>query len=121
MWQVVRTGVLMALVIEVFQLFVFSRVTDSTDVLLAAFGVGIGAQLVASWTHAQAMPLDAVPRSVWGVLWWCWFLVVLAVFINGTLVLMLMLYPLRLIIVREAATDNLTELLADQGSLLSLV
>lgn len=45
----------------------------------------------------------------------------LAAFINGTLVMLLMLYPLHRIIVREAATDNLTELLADQGSLLSLV
>jgi glycopeptide antibiotics resistance protein len=79
-WQVVRTGVLMALLIEVLQLFVFSRVTDSTDVLLAALGVGIGAQLAASWTHAQALPLDAVPSTVWRGLWWCWFLVVLAVF-----------------------------------------
>jgi glycopeptide antibiotics resistance protein len=79
-WQVVGTGALMALVMEVLQLFVHSRVTDSTNVLLAALGVGLGAQLVASWTHAQALPLDAVPSTVWRGLWWCWFLVVLAVF-----------------------------------------
>lgn len=80
LWQVVRTGALMALVIEVLQLFVFSRVTDSTDVVLAALGVAMGARLVASWTHSQALPLDAVPSSVWGGLWWCWVVVVLAVF-----------------------------------------
>ena len=45
----------------------------------------------------------------------------LAAFLNGALVVVLMVYPLHGILVRGAATDNLTELLADQGSLLSLV
>lgn len=80
LWRVVVTGALMALVMEVLQLFVHSRVTDSTNVLLAALGVGIGAQLVASSPHSRKIQLDTVPPTVWRGLWWCWFLVVLLVF-----------------------------------------
>lgn len=44
-WRAMVLGAAGGLVIEMLQLFVFSRVVDSTDVLLAAAGAGLGAQL----------------------------------------------------------------------------
>lgn len=79
-WYVVRTGAAAALLIEVLQLFVFSRVTDSTDVVLAAAGVALGALAVGLWHQQQALRLDDIPSGFWGCLWFVWLVVVLAVF-----------------------------------------
>lgn len=78
--QVLRLGVLAALVIEGLQIFVFSRVTDSTDVLLAGAGVALGAMGVQRWRRAGAVSLDRVSPAVWGMLGWGWVCVVVTVF-----------------------------------------
>lgn len=80
LWRVVLTGAAAALLIEVLQLFVFSRVTDSTDVVLAAAGVALGSLAVQRWRHKQAVSLDEIPGAFWGGLWFVWLAVVLAVF-----------------------------------------
>lgn len=78
--HVVRTGMAAALLIEVLQLFVFSRVTDSTDVVSAAVGAALGALAANRWHQPQALTLDEIAGGVWGGLWGGWLLVVLAMF-----------------------------------------
>lgn len=78
--QVLGLGVLAALLIEGLQVFVFSRVTDSTDVLLASFGVALGAVGVQRWRRAESMRLERVSPAFWGVLGWGWVCVVVTVF-----------------------------------------
>lgn len=80
LWHAVRTGVAAALLIEVLQLFVFSRVTDSTDVVLAAAGVALGALAAGRWRQSQSLRLDEIAGGFWGGLWVVWLWVVLAVF-----------------------------------------
>lgn len=61
--QVVLRGVMVAAVLELLQLFVFSRVTSSTDVVTAGLGSGLGALLAARPAAGrQAWPL-------WLLLW----------------------------------------------------
>lgn len=56
MARVVRKGLLAALVIECLQLFVYSRTTDITTVLLAGVGCAIGSALFGRGTrHAQGL------------------------------------------------------------------
>lgn len=78
--QVVRAGLLAALLIEGAQLFVFSRVTDLTDVGLAGIGAALGAGLGRRWGQTDDFSLASVPAAVWAWLGWLWVAVVLAVF-----------------------------------------
>ncbi len=77
-----------ALVIEFFQLFVYSRVTDITDILLALLGGGIGIQLTKyfSITYPVA-PIQTrfqilSSESRWWVALFClvWFVLLMAIF-----------------------------------------
>ncbi len=54
--QIVGRGLVVALAIELMQLFVMSRVTDVTDILLAGAGVLLGAALVAPVRAALKAP-----------------------------------------------------------------
>jgi VanZ family protein len=52
-FQLYQRLFLASLVIEFFQLFVYSRVTDTTDILLALLGGGIGIQLIKYFSDAS--------------------------------------------------------------------
>jgi glycopeptide antibiotics resistance protein len=52
-------AVLAALALEVAQLFVYSRVADTTDLLTAALGAGLGVLAAARWRPAIASPTPA--------------------------------------------------------------
>jgi glycopeptide antibiotics resistance protein len=79
-WQVLRVGLLAALLIETAQLFVFSRVTDLTDVWLAGVGTSLGAELGRRWAGVDAFAIESVPAARWAWLGWLWLAVVLTVF-----------------------------------------
>lgn len=79
-WQAVRAALLAALLIETAQLFVFSRVTDLTDVLLSGMGAAFGAELGRRWRDADAFSLESVPAALWAWFGWLWLAVVLTVF-----------------------------------------
>ncbi len=67
------------LIIELLQLFVYSRVTSVTDVLLAATGAGVGHWLFhATGSHLALLAVTSV--RLWRSLWVCWLLMVLGVF-----------------------------------------
>ena len=72
--RAVLQGLLAAAVIELLQLFVYTRVTATTDVLMGALGCGVVALATRSLA-ADGMPGDAVTRTSrpglrWG--WWAW-------------------------------------------------
>lgn len=70
---------LAAAIVETAQLFVYSRVTDITDVLLAGFGAAIGACLAVYST--KPMELLAETRTgFWYSIWCVWALSILSVF-----------------------------------------
>ena len=77
--RVVRKGLLAALVIELLQLFVYSRVTDVTDICLAGVGAWLG------WVVVQRMSgvVSAVNRNLehrWLALWFVWAVFTLCIF-----------------------------------------
>lgn len=77
-WRVVALGVLAATLIEAAQLLVYSRVTDVTDILLAAVGTLVGTAS-AHWRRvpvSQGRPSAALLLAAW----WLWVGVMLAVF-----------------------------------------
>jgi glycopeptide antibiotics resistance protein len=53
-WRAWRMAFLTAALLEFLQLFVYSRVSDSTDLFTAALGAGLGAWLGARWFPARA-------------------------------------------------------------------
>jgi len=67
------------LIIELLQLFVYSRVTSVADVLLAATGAGVG-----HWVFravGDRVALSAVASTwLWRNLWVCWLFIVLGMF-----------------------------------------
>ncbi|WP_348754917.1 VanZ family protein [uncultured Aquincola sp.] len=65
--QVVLRGVLLAAVLEVLQLFVYSRVTSTTDVITGGLGCGLGA-LVATWLNTGP-GLRRIAWRPWLLLW----------------------------------------------------
>jgi len=76
---VVRKGLLAALVIELLQLFVYSRITDITDIILAGLGAWLGWVMV----KRTAGVLPAVGRLMehqWLSLWLAWAVFTLGVF-----------------------------------------
>ena len=77
--KVAGIGWVMGAVIELAQLFVYSRVTDVTDILLAGVGTAIGGWL-ASCVRRTRFSLADVPVSFWSVSWAIWVCTVLAVF-----------------------------------------
>ena len=77
--RVVKQGLLAALVIELLQLFVYSRVTDVTDVCLAGVGAWLGWAVV----KRAAGSLPAVIRLLenrWLTLWLGWAVLTLGIF-----------------------------------------
>ena len=70
---------LAAAIIETAQLFVYSRVTDVTDVLLAGFGAAIGAWMASRGTKILALMAETRARF-WYSLWCVWAVVVLCIF-----------------------------------------
>lgn len=72
-------GLIVALVIEILQLFVYSRITDVTDVVLAVIGVSAGA--FAGLAGRTKLALLAKPSfRAWPFLWWLWVALILGVF-----------------------------------------
>lgn len=77
--RVVRQGLLAALVIELLQFFVYSRVTDVTDICLAGVGAWLG------WVVVQRLSgiVSAVSRNLerwWLALWLAWAVFTLGIF-----------------------------------------
>lgn len=70
-------GLLAALVIEFFQLFVYSRVSDVTDVLLGGLGAAIGSVCA---RRMQKIQLSEISATTWIGAWWLWFFAILGVF-----------------------------------------
>lgn len=79
MGTVIAKGFLAALAIELAQLFVYTRVSDVTDVLLATVGVAVGA-VIGVRGGASGLVLDRVSAGTWRRLWWFWAVFVLAGF-----------------------------------------
>ncbi len=77
--RAVFAGMALAAVIESAQLFVFSRVTDVTDILLAGVGAGIGAGMVQVGQRSSGIVAEA-PARFWLTLWGAWCIGVLGVF-----------------------------------------
>jgi VanZ family protein len=74
-WRVARDGLLAGAVVELLQLFVMSRTTDITSVLMAGAGSAIGA-----WLAQRPGRKGQISGGAWRV-WWCvWALLVLATF-----------------------------------------
>ena len=70
---------LLALVVELAQLFVYSRVTDITDPLLAALGGGLGGYL-ASREQKQLAIIANRSSTFWYRAWFAWAATMIAVF-----------------------------------------
>lgn len=70
---------LAAAIIETAQLFVYSRVTDVTDVVLAGFGAAIGAWIITRNTRIVAL-IAGTRARFWYSLWCVWAVVVLFIF-----------------------------------------
>lgn len=70
---------LAAAIIEIAQIFVYSRVTDVTDVVLAGFGAAIGAWMASHGTRLGALMAGTRARF-WYSLWCVWAVVVLCIF-----------------------------------------
>ncbi|MFB0936268.1 MAG: VanZ family protein [Propionivibrio sp.] len=77
--RAIFAGLAMATAIESAQLFVFSRVTDVTDILLAGAGAGLGGW-VALVRGKSANPVADAPARFWLTLWGVWCIGVLGVF-----------------------------------------
>jgi VanZ family protein len=76
---VIVKGFLAALAIEVAQLFVYTRVSDVTDILLATVGAAFGA-VIAVRGGVSGLVLDRFSAVAWRRLWWFWVVFVLAGF-----------------------------------------
>ena len=79
-FQILLRGLLMAAVIEFLQLFVFTRVTDVTDVLMAGIGVVLGSGCARWWHSASVRVAERVGAGGWLIAWAVWLAVVLVVF-----------------------------------------
>ena len=79
-FQILLRGLLMAAVIEFLQLFVFTRVTDVTDVLMAGIGVVLGSGCARWWRSASVQVAERVGAGGWLIAWAVWLAVVLVVF-----------------------------------------
>lgn len=77
--KVAAVGWLAAGLIECAQLFVYSRVTDVTDILLGGVGSALGGWL-ADRGRQTRFQLNDVPARFWGFLWILWALTILALF-----------------------------------------
>ena len=77
--RVAILGMLAASVIEFAQLFVYSRVTDVTDILLAGVGAAMGA-LAARQSQRTITRFDTPNAALWFSLWILWAMIILAVF-----------------------------------------
>jgi glycopeptide antibiotics resistance protein len=78
-WQIGGLGLLAALAIEVLQLFVYSRYTVATDVILGGIGTTLGGLL----TRRSAVFAPAAGRSAalpWLAAWMAWLFVMFAIF-----------------------------------------
>lgn len=83
LWQVVCTGMVAALLIEFLQLFVYSRITDITDVFLAGVGACLGAWVAGRWWGRHQFgpaSFPSPPEPLLTALGWAWLLVVFGVF-----------------------------------------
>lgn len=77
-WNIAARGLITAGVIELAQLFVYSRVTDITDILLAGVGA-LGGALLAQRITAATMR-TAPSRALWVLAWALWATFMLAIF-----------------------------------------
>jgi VanZ family protein len=78
--QIVLCGLWLAAAMELLQLFVFSRVTDVTDVLTAGLGVLLGSGFARWWRRAAQGDARRVNAGGWLLAWVAWLGVVLVVF-----------------------------------------
>lgn len=78
--QTLMRGLLLAAAIEFAQLFVFTRVTDVTDVLLAGVGVLLGRVCAEIGFRISAQTTWRVGAVGWFVTWMVWLLLVVVVF-----------------------------------------
>ena len=78
--QILLRGLLMAAAIEFFQLFVFTRVTDVTDVLMGGVGVVLGSGCARWWRSASVRVAEHMGAGGWFIAWAVWLAVVLVVF-----------------------------------------
>ena len=86
----VGVGVLFVAVIEILQLFVFSRFVDSTDVVTGGVGVALGV-CIAKWVIRHRSTLVRVDHSIVGM--WRVGVVLLAVVLYAIPVLLSFWYP----------------------------
>jgi glycopeptide antibiotics resistance protein len=76
---VVLHGLLAGAVIEALQLFVYTRVTDVTDILMAGVGAWVG-WLVAKRTAVALPRIDRLLERRWLAVWLIWAVMTLGVF-----------------------------------------
>jgi glycopeptide antibiotics resistance protein len=76
---IMRRGLVAGLIIEILQIFIYSRVTDSTDILWASLGVALGAMVV-SQRNAATTTFETLPVRLWVTLWIIWVFSILSLF-----------------------------------------
>lgn len=72
-------GLCAGFTIEAAQLFVFSRVTDVTDIVLASVGTALGALVVRTTSHRRLTAPQLKP-SFWLMLWIVWLICIFGIF-----------------------------------------
>ncbi|HOW75845.1 MAG TPA: VanZ family protein [Candidatus Competibacteraceae bacterium] len=77
---IIRRGLAAGLIIEILQIFIYSRVTDITDILWAGFGAALGALWVGRWNTTTTATLETIPVNLWITLWIAWACSVLSLF-----------------------------------------
>lgn len=81
-WQTWALAVAAAAILELMQLFVYSRVSDSTDIITAAVGAGIGVALVRPHlaTSSDSRPIRRSGALRWAGAALCWLIVLALIF-----------------------------------------
>lgn len=75
---VIRRGLVAGLIIEILQIFIYSRITDATDVLCAGLGTALGALWMRRF-YATGR-LATIPSRLWITLWVLWAASILILF-----------------------------------------
>lgn len=78
--QMAARGLAAALVVELLQLFVYSRVSDVTDVILGGAGCFLGAWVMTLWGSGMNVFLAPRHRNRWLAGWFLWLLAALFIF-----------------------------------------
>ena len=78
-WKITALGLLAATFVELAQIFVYSRITDVTDIFMGGFGVAVGALTIRKGGLIR-VKINQYPSTLWFLLWSFWAFLTLAIF-----------------------------------------